>query len=784
MNAEGQTYSIEHTWPWPPWVTLLFLLAAAAFVGFIYFTERGGLRPKELFVKLVAGLIRFSLVAILVTLLYGWMLHRHRTDLPDVIVMLDDSESMNALDQYDDEKLRAALDARVKAAGLNQVSRLNLAKTLLVEKDAALLKTLQNKYNLKFYLVGESARVQATEGTPLVERVQKLKAEQTASRLGKGLRDVLESQRGRPTAAVIVLTDGATTDGKSLGEAAEYARRKAVPLFAIGLGSDKSPRDVRLSDLLVDEVVFVGDMVNFDVRLAASGYEGKEVTVRLKTVDSPSVLAEKTVKFGKDGEAQTVRLAYRPAKKGEFEYVVEVEPLEGEVNPANNRQSRVVSVRDETIRVLLVQAYPSYEFRYLKHLLSRQLKSGDKSEKSIELRTVLQEADQEWNDDTAERVFPVNREELFKYDVLIFGDVNPNFLSASVMTNIADFVKVRGGGVVFIAGSRYTPLAYRDTPLAELFPIDLSSARAPDVGASLKQAFAARPTRLGFGSPQLQLGETPADSLRVWQNLPGMYWLLETPDLRPGARVLVEHPTRTGNDGQNLPVVSLQYVGAGKVIFHATDETHRWRFRVGDKYFGRYWVQTIRYLSRSKLLGQSRAAELTSDREEYRRGEAVRLRVRFFDDRLAPPQDDGVSVMLEREGSKRRSVKLSRDAGGRGIFEGSLTNLPDGQYRVWVAAPTLEGQPPSRAFSIVAPPGEQARLEMDSTDLKQAAKISLGRFYTISDVDRLARELPRGRQVRIESLPPVPIWNWWPFALAFVALIVSEWLLRKSVGML
>jgi hypothetical protein len=38
--------------------------------------------------------------------------------------------------------------------------------------------------------------------------------------------------------------------------------------------------------------------------------------------------------------------------------------------------------------------------------------------------------------------------------------------------------------------------------------------------------------------------------------------------------------------------------------------------------------------------------------------------------------------------------------------------------------------------------------------------------------------------VRIESLPPVPIWNWWPFAALFVVLIVTEWLLRKSVGML
>ena len=29
-----------------------------------------------------------------------------------------------------------------------------------------------------------------------------------------------------------------------------------------------------------------------------------------------------------------------------------------------------------------------------------------------------------------------------------------------------------------------------------------------------------------------------------------------------------------------------------------------WRWRVGDVFFARYWVQAIRYLSRSKLLGK------------------------------------------------------------------------------------------------------------------------------------------------------------------------------------
>jgi len=97
-------------------------------------------------------------------------------------------------------------------------------------------------------------------------------------------------------------------------------------------------------------------------------------------------------------------------------------------------------------------------------------------------------------------------------------------------------------------------------------------------------------------------------------------------------------------------VVVWQYVGAGKVILHLTDESYRWsRHEDGRQYYTRYWIQMLRYLSRSKLLGKDRGAEMPFDQDTYRRGEPVRLAVRFFDERLAPVQDDGVTVIVERE---------------------------------------------------------------------------------------------------------------------------------------
>ena len=152
----------------------------------------------------------------------------------------------------------------------------------------------------------------------------------------------------------MLLTDGINTDGPSLADAAEYARRRGVPLFFVGLGSDQPVRDLKLSDLLVDDVVFVDDVVNFECKLTASGFEGRKVAVVLREKDKPAVLAKVEVTVGPDGQSQQVRLPYRPTQVGQFEFVVEVEPQEGELQTENNRQTRTVQVRKEKIRVLLV----------------------------------------------------------------------------------------------------------------------------------------------------------------------------------------------------------------------------------------------------------------------------------------------------------------------------------------------------------------------------------------------------------------------------------------------
>ena len=325
-----------------------------------------------------------------------------------------------------------------------------------------------------------------------------------------------------------------TTDGRALSEAAAAAHRRQIPLYCVGIGSDQAPLDVRLSDLVTDDVAFVGDLLTFEVRVGASGYAGRSVRVRLLRADVGTLLAEQTVPIPADGKTTPVRLAYRPQEQGEFPFAVVAESIPGEATLENNRLTRMVTVSEETLSVLLVQAYPSYEYRFLKTLLQRQLKRVGGQERAVKLTTVLQEADPEYLslDETAARTFPASRDELFRYDVVIFGDVNPALLGSAALDNLGAFVTERGGGLIVCAGPRFTPVAYRGSRLAELLPVDVAALTLPDPEVPIDTPYRPRLAPLGLAAPPLQLEDSPERNLKTWNELPAWYWLASAPDLR------------------------------------------------------------------------------------------------------------------------------------------------------------------------------------------------------------------------------------------------------------
>jgi hypothetical protein len=232
-------------------------------------------------------------------------------------------------------------------------------------------------------------------------------------------------------------------------------------------------------------------------------------------------------------------------------------------------------------------------------------------------------------------------------------------------------------------------------------------------------------------------------------------------------------------------------------LFFGFSESWRWRWREDELRFNQFWMQTVRYLARSRL-GR---VDLRLDRQTpYRRGEPIRVTVRFPDDTPPPSPETEVKVLAERRpprppGAKpaaanvrpleTQTVQLARVEGSRATYEGLLTRTPEGEYQFQLTAPAVAGSRPHAEGRVLAPPGEMEHLRMNQPDLERAAEETHGRFYTLADAGRLPDELPAGTRVTLNA--PGRPWLLWNHLLTFLLallLLSSEWVLRKRKWLL
>ncbi len=790
----GESYNptIRYEQPWSQWSLVLVVIASVALIIWLYRNES---RVNPIIRGLLAG-IRITLVLLALFMLSEAVLSVQRVGKSSVAILIDDSASQRIADQYDNPEDKIALETLAAAGSKapakpptstdtpSETTRLDLTKGLILKDDARLIRELQKQQKVRVYLVSNSVRtlteVDKPEDIPAaLDLIRQVQPTGSQTRLGDGLRQVLTELRGAEPTATLLYSDGQTTEGEALSKAAELANRKGVKLFTIGVGSAQPARDLELTELLVDDVVFVDDIVRFQAKLSARGFAGEKVTLRLKEADPSSAdpiasareIAVKEVDAPKDGKPERVELVHSPRATGERTFILEVDPRPRELQTDNNRIQRVITVRKEKLKVLLVDTEPRYEFRYLKNYLER--------DETIDLNVVLLSSDPYYSDQdrSALPTFPAAKDDLFAYDVVLFGDTDISFLSQTQMQNLVEFVTVKGGGLLFIAGELFNPTAYRGSPIEILFPIELSDARNPTSSGQNITAFRPELTLEGRSSPIFRFGDNDASSAQIWQELPELFWYIEAPRKKPLALVLAEHPSVVGSNGR-IPLIVYQFLGAGKTMFHAFDDTWRWRFRAGDKYFGRFWVQTVRFLARSKLAGQ-RQAEIQTDRQRYERGQPILIRVRFPNPGLAPTAGD-LTVQIDRKGQGPRKLALSAIPGSRNLFEGALPQALEGDYEVrLLPPPVLQGPMPTTSFRVEAPINEFQRIEMNQTELARGSEITGGKFYTPLTADTLLADLPKPVQQPLDTDPPIALWNTWPILSLFLMLIIAEWVIRK-----
>ncbi len=775
----------------PMWFVLLVMLPLLVGVCWLgYARARLGTKLR-LVLATLRGLALFTLCLILFRPVL--VARTDHVEAPQVLLLIDDSASMRRQDaNRDDAQRQTALARLVEPAPLEQATRAALVRGALV----------------RVWLPMFKARGYAHEALAFADDVTALgpelewKSSGASTHIGAALARALDRSFGRHVTDIVLVSDGRQTGGPSAQEAARTASSLGIPLHTVVVGDTRQEKNAWLELVEAPESVLEGDEVALTVRAMGRGLGPLErATLILEELGSPArsvaggpsdAGAEATTLCVEERalveQGERVTLVARPGpgdpRTRERRFSVRIPPLAGETLPDDNRIDVTVRVVPEKVRVLYVEGYPRWEYRFLKEVLKR-------ADENIRAQCFLLSASSDFVQESTRDVpalteVPTARAQLLEnYDVVVLGDVSPWQISPDparaqeFLESLVQFVE-NGGGLALLAGEYDNPRAFLSTPLEPLFPVLLDASELATQQVDTTRAY--RPTleEPAQGHEIVRLLSDPSANRRLWEEEGGlfpMYWYSGVSRAKPSSQVLLTHPLEKTRFGA-LPLLVTGYYPSGRTLFAGFDETWRWRFHYGDTYHERFWRNALRWLALGRIKSGDRRFKLEVARSEIEIGESQSIEARVLDTDFRPSIEPSVKIQVGAADQKPSELELSQVGSRAGVYRGTLTPKATGSVRLWIEQ---AGERTATAeFSVRLPSREQADPAPDAALMKELALLGGGQALELARADDLAAQFPPGQERREAIFSRLEdVWDSWTSLLFALALLATEWILRK-----
>ena len=725
------------TFLWTSWSAVMAIGVVVLAAGFCWTAWRrsGYARSQGLL-----ELLRLAIVALIAFMLNQpeWVEEFQPVDKPALLVLWDNSTSMDARDVPLNGNSSSVLVARREA----------IAKLI----DEAAWTSLRQRMEVS---------------------VQPFSAPEAGRRtdLYQPLADAPEKVKN--LIGIVLISDGDWNEGPPPVQAATKLRSKGIPVFSVPVGSSTRLPDIELLSLGAPTFGVAGKSVRIPFTIESSLPRDYLTTVSLKTSDGDEVTQE--VRIAAMGRTSG-SLLWKPKTTGDVTLTLDVPKHPDETLADNNRLSAPIAIREEKLRVLVVESLPRWEYRYLRNALSR--------DPGVEVSCLLFHPGLSKVGGGGKdyiKQFPAGLDELSKFDVVFLGDVglDDGQLTAEQCRLLKGLVEHQASGLVFMPGSQGRQFSLLDTALADLLPVVMDESQPGGWGSRTPGHFEL--TELGRRSLLTNLADTQDDNLEVWEDLPGFQWYAPVLRAKGGSEVLAVHKDASNTHGR-LPLLVTRTFGAGKVLFMGTDGAWRWRKGVEDKYHYRFWGQVVRWMAyqRNMVKGETMRLYYFPDQPQVRQNVALHANVM---ERSGEPLAKGdVSARITAPSGKVDTVRFTSTGEEWGVFHGGFTPAEPGKHEVTLTckqtAATLE-----TSLFVQGVTAERVGLPARPEVLEEIARVTHGKMLAPGKLDQLVQAL-----ASLPDSPPsvrrVQLWSHPVLAGTLVLLLGVFWVGRKTVGLI
>lgn len=731
----------------PPLALAVVAILSVGMVGWLY----RGLQGISVLDRTVLGALRaVAVLIVLACLLRPALVIASAVPQRNVLaVLFDDSRSQ-------------------RIADVDGATRLSAVQRTFADS-GALLGALEERFAVRRIRFGAETRP--------VDSVGALQASSTRTDLAQALEATRQELTGVPLAGIILVTDGADNGGGDLDAALLGLRARKVPVYTVGVGQVRFDRDVAVERVNATGTVLTGGTVLVDATVRLRGVGSDPVTVTAEA--DGRIVATETVRAPKNGEVATVRLRVPPLPAGTYRLTVRASALANEMVPENNVAHTVLQVRSGPDRILYIEGEPRPEFAFLRRAIA--------ADSGLQLVGLLRSAEGKFLRlgvrDSLELLtgFPTTREELFGYRAIIVGSIEASFFSGDQLRMLADFVNVRGGGLLALGGrSALTEGGYRGTPVADVLPIALD--RAPRDTAGAPVTFTVRPTSAGLAHAALQIAETGQASVAKWGTMPPLTGVNALGALRPGATALLTG--RAPESTSDQPLLAWHRYGRGIGAVFGVQDSWLWRMHadvaVDDLTHLVFWRQLLRWLSESS----PDRTIVSASPDRLGTNEPVTLRAQVADASFLDVNDASIVTTVIAPSGTPTDVPLDWSVRADGVYTGRFVPTETGVHTL--ATQVVRGRDTTRTTAgtllVDDADADVTQPEQREALLRRVAQETGGRYVPLADASRLLDDV-QYTESGVVVREARDLWDM-PAVFLLVALCLgAEWIWRRARGL-